>query len=113
MYKGVKMLAKYVGMGIKSGKKIKKIRIKFGLTQAQLAKKAGVSISSISRSERGKYKIDINTICALSRVFNIFPVQLLFIMHGFSPLEAVYPEPSYHTNDKHYNIQQLMLQRKK
>jgi transcriptional regulator with XRE-family HTH domain len=82
------MLAEYIVVDKEEGQKIKEIRIKLGLTQVQTAKKAGISISSLSRIERGKGRIDINTICAISEVFKIFPVQLIFIMHGF----AVYPQ---------------------
>lgn len=57
--------------------KLKALRIKNGLTQDELGEKLCLSRSSISYYEQGKFEPDINTIIAVSDLFNITTDELL------------------------------------
>lgn len=57
--------------------KLKALRIKNGLTQDELGEKHCLSRSSISYYEQGKFEPDINTIIAVSDLFNITTDELL------------------------------------
>ena len=55
----------------KIGKLIKEIRIKHNLTQAELAKKYGVTYQAVSKWENGKNIPDISLLKKMSTDFNI------------------------------------------
>lgn len=57
--------------------KLKALRIKNGLTQDELGEKLCLSRSSISYYEQGKFEPDINTIIAVSDLFNVTTDELL------------------------------------
>lgn len=57
--------------------KLKALRLKNGLTQDELGEKLCLSRSSISYYEQGKFEPDINTIIAVSDLFNITTDELL------------------------------------
>jgi transcriptional regulator with XRE-family HTH domain len=57
--------------------KLRKIRIREGLSQSQLAFEAGLSLSQVARIETSRINPTICTVFALSRALNI-PVSELF-----------------------------------
>jgi transcriptional regulator with XRE-family HTH domain len=71
------MLKKYIPVSKEKGQKIKKIRIKLGLTQIQLAKKAGIKVSTLIRAEEGRTRLCIKTLHAISGALNIYTIEIL------------------------------------
>ena len=57
--------------------KLKALRLKHKLTQEELGEKLCLSRTSISNYEYGKFEPDINTIIAVSDLFNITTDELL------------------------------------
>ena len=57
--------------------KLKALRIKHKLTQEELGEKLCLSRTSISNYEHGKFEPDINTIIAVSDLFNVTTDELL------------------------------------
>lgn len=53
------------------GKQIKEARKKCGLTQAQLAEKAGISRSYLADTERGSYNPSLKTLLKIAEVCNV------------------------------------------
>ncbi len=60
-----------------TGEKIKKLRISAGLTQSQLAKKLGVSTSTVGMYEQGRRKPDGTMLIKLCDVFSVTADSLL------------------------------------
>lgn len=56
---------------IQFGNTLRKLRLKKGLTQEQLANELGVEISQISRIERGVINTSITNLYAISSALNI------------------------------------------
>ena len=54
-------------------KTIRLLRVEKGWTQAELAKKSGVSIVTVCLIETGKTKPSVDTILKISRAFSIDP----------------------------------------
>lgn len=59
------------------GLNIKKIRLQEGLTQFDLAKKAGIALISLNKIERGVYGAKLQTLFELSSALNVKPAELL------------------------------------
>ena len=59
------------------GKKLKELRERQGLTQEQLAERAGLSKNYVSDCERGTRNISLENIIALCRALKIKPGTLL------------------------------------
>lgn len=59
------------------GKNLKKARIKAGYTQAQLAKKAGVSSNYYARLERGEDNASIETVEKLVKALEVKSSEVL------------------------------------
>lgn len=57
--------------------KLKALRLKHKLTQDELGKKLYLSRTSISNYEQGKFEPNIETIIAISDLFNITTDELL------------------------------------
>mgnify|MGYP001129420114 CR=1 FL=1 len=62
---------------VKTGKKIKELRTRFGMSQQELADKLGISRPAISQIEKGERKIAAEELIKLSEVFNISIDSLL------------------------------------
>lgn len=56
---------------------LKELRAKYGLTQGQLAKKAGVSPGNVGDWESGKSKPGYNALASLARIFEVSADYLL------------------------------------
>lgn len=54
-------------------KRIKELRIKNNLTQAEISKKLGISQASYSLYERGKQDLSISVLLKLSRYYKTSP----------------------------------------
>lgn len=64
--------------GIKAfATQLKKIRIREGLTQSQLAFESGLSLSQIARIETARINTTLSTVFALARTLNV-PLSDLF-----------------------------------
>ena len=61
----------------KLGARIKRLREKTGLSQAEFAEKIGISRVSVSQLEKGQRKISAEEITRISKLFNISPDNLL------------------------------------
>ena len=59
------------------GEKLKKIRLKEGMTQEDLAKKLNISTSTVSMYETGAREPDLNTLTAIAKFFNVSTDYLL------------------------------------
>jgi transcriptional regulator with XRE-family HTH domain len=57
--------------------RIKSLRAERGLTQAQLAKRAGLTLAYIGRLETGHYDPQLSTLKKLARALRVKPVKLL------------------------------------
>lgn len=55
---------------IESGKRIKDLRKKAGMTQQELADKVGVSVNQISQVERGVRGLTVDSILLISKLLN-------------------------------------------
>lgn len=66
---------------------LKQLRAEKGITQTQLAKKAGVSVGNVGDWESGKSKPGYNALCALSRVFEVSADYLLELNHEKAKIE--------------------------
>lgn len=58
------------------GRRIKALRTEMKLTQGELAERAGLQLTHISRIEAGKYSVGIDT---LSAIANVLGKQLDFV----------------------------------
>ncbi len=67
--------------GIRIGKKLKEVRIRRLLTQEELARKAGVSPSTVVNIERDRSEPHFSTIRVLARALDVDPVSLLENWH--------------------------------
>lgn len=56
---------------------IRAVRVRQGLSQETLARKAGLSVSYISMLERGQRSTPLDTLEALAKALNVSPVGLL------------------------------------
>lgn len=56
---------------------IKEARILAGFTQADIAKKLGITSQNVSSWERGKSKIDIDSLISLCDIYNIDFIHLI------------------------------------
>ena len=59
------------------GKKLKQIRLKKGLTQENLADKAGLHFTYVGQAERGLRNITLNTLHKLSKALKVRGGELL------------------------------------
>lgn len=64
---------------VATGKRIKDLRKKMGLTQKALAKKSGVHENTIARLERGRHTISTPTAKSLSKALDVDVSQILGI----------------------------------
>jgi transcriptional regulator with XRE-family HTH domain len=71
------MLKKYIPISKEMGQKIRNFRILAKLTQAQLAKKAGIKVSTLIRAEEGRTRLCIKTLHAISGALNIYTIEIL------------------------------------
>jgi transcriptional regulator with XRE-family HTH domain len=67
--------------GVRIGKKLKEVRIRRLLTQEELARKAGLSPSTVVNIERDRSEPHFSTIRVLARALEIDPVSLLEDWH--------------------------------
>lgn len=58
------------------GRHVKELRIKRGLTQANLAFEAGLSVSQVQRIEYGNHNLTILTLIALAKALEVEPAEL-------------------------------------
>ncbi len=61
------------------GNRIREIRIKQGISQAQLAYESGIRINQIGRIERGEINTSVTSIYAISKALNVNPCDLIKI----------------------------------
>ena len=73
-----------------SGKRIKELRRKEGMTQEVLAEKVGLSTEMVSRMERGVAGASIDTLGTLAEVFNETVDYIAFGKVGIVGLEIPY-----------------------
>ena len=64
-------------MSVDIGKKIRKKRQELGVTQSDLAKKAGIAQSTLSYIEKGKKRPQFNTMSAICRELGLSVLELL------------------------------------
>jgi transcriptional regulator with XRE-family HTH domain len=64
-------------MGIHIGEKILKKRREMGLTQSELARRAGIAQSTLSNIEKGKKRPQFDTMSAICRVLGLSILELL------------------------------------
>ena len=64
-------------MGVEIGRKIIKKRHELGLTQSELAKRAGIAQSTLSYIEKGKKRPQFETMSAICRVLGFTVLDLL------------------------------------
>lgn len=83
--------------------KIKELRIKKGLTQAQLAQLLGCSSSVISAYELGTKKPSYENLTTLARIFNVSTDYLLGVENRKDPLDT-----SSLTNEEIQVLRQLI-----
>ncbi len=67
--------------GVRIGKKLKEVRIRRLLTQEELARKAGLSPSTVVNIERDRSEPHFSTIRVLARALEVDPVSLLENWH--------------------------------
>ena len=60
-----------------TGKRIKDLRKKMGLTQKALAKKSGVHENTIARLEQGRHTISTPTVKSLAKALSVDVNQIL------------------------------------
>ena len=60
---------------------IKRLRTAQGLTQVQLAKRAGISSASVSNIETARYTPVMYTVCALAEYFGVTLDELCYEVH--------------------------------
>lgn len=70
------------------GKYIGECRRRLGLTQEQLAERAGVSKSSVSKWEGGRTVPDVEVLLKLSKLFGVTVNQILEPVSGIVPIES-------------------------
>lgn len=59
------------------GENIKKIRLKLGMTQAQVAKKAGIHVNYMARIERGEENPTTEVLEAIVKALGVKSSQIL------------------------------------
>lgn len=59
------------------GQYLRNLRLNRGWTLMELANKAGISDSFLSRVEYGKQGISIKVLCKLARAFSVSPCEIL------------------------------------
>jgi transcriptional regulator with XRE-family HTH domain len=64
-------------MGVNIGRKISKKRQEMGITQVELAKKAGIAQSTLSNIEMGKKRPQFDTMSAVCQVLGLSVLELL------------------------------------
>lgn len=69
---------------IQIGQNIKRLRLRKGLTQKQLAKRAGVSISYLGRIERGRVNVSIWVVWKIAGGLGVSVGEVL---HEYKPRE--------------------------
>lgn len=72
--------ARYVGL------KIRQLRKKRNLTQAELSAKIGVQQSDLSRMEKGEYRISLDT---LFKILQVFEMTILEFFEEVAPRESL------------------------
>lgn len=63
------------------GKKIKHLRLEFGITQTVLSKRSGIFRTHVSRIECGTANPTLTAIVALARALEVAPATLLVERH--------------------------------
>ena len=63
------------------GLAVKSLRIKAGLTQAQLAEKAGVNQSSISRLERSRQSVTVTKFARIAQALGVKEQAIIDLAH--------------------------------
>ncbi len=64
-------------MGVDIGRKIQKIRHELGISQSELAKRAGIAQSTLSYIEKSKKRPQFDTMSAICQVLGITVLDLL------------------------------------
>jgi transcriptional regulator with XRE-family HTH domain len=64
-------------MATRLAKRLKQLRAKRGLTQADLARRAGVTLSYIGRLEIGRHDPQLSTLLKLAKALKITVAELL------------------------------------
>ena len=59
------------------GANLKKVRLRQGMTQEELANKADIAFSSVARIEAGKLNTTISTIARLAKTLNVSKGELV------------------------------------
>ncbi|HUT85682.1 MAG TPA: helix-turn-helix transcriptional regulator [Elusimicrobiales bacterium] len=70
-------LPDFMDVGKEMGDLIRKRRIELKLTKAQVAKRADISVSRLEDIEKGKGRISLTKVCALSKALDMYPHTLL------------------------------------
>lgn len=74
------------------GNRIKSLRETLGLSRAELAKKAGLSLSMITQLENGQTRPSLETVERLAGVLGVTPCHLILETTGVEQLLAAMPE---------------------
>lgn len=78
--------ARYVGL------KIRQLRRKRNLTQAELSAKIGVQQSDLSRMEKGEYRISLDT---LFKILQVFEMTMAEFFEEVAPKEPASPQKEF------------------
>lgn len=78
--------ARYVGL------KIRQLRKKRNLTQAELSAKIGIQQSDLSRMEKGEYRISLDT---LFKILQVFEMTMAEFFEEVAPKEATGPQKEF------------------
>lgn len=62
---------------IKTGERIKRLREESGLALEEAAAKAGASVGDIARWEAGEALPDVEGLCTLAELFEVYPDEIL------------------------------------
>lgn len=70
------------------GAKLKQLRLAAGLSQEELASRAGIDRTYVSSCERGRRNISLETICRLAAALDVAPAAMLEAPTPISGLEV-------------------------
>ena len=88
------------------GQRIKTKRKEKGFTQENIAEQLDISVSYISRIERGAVKISLETLVKISDVLN---VSATFLLGGSITTESNYLQNELSDITKHFNSDNMSL----